>query len=150
MGSVKYYWEDFTTNNEISLGEYTVSEREILAFARKFDPQYFHINPSLAKESPYGGLIACGWHTCSIIMRLMCDNFLINTASIGAPGVDNLRWLLPLRPGDSIKGFWQVTEKRESKSKPNLGIIKAKVKGINVKEQCLITMEPTIMVFKKP
>ena len=150
MGSVKYYWEDFTTNNEISLGEYTVSEREILAFARKFDPQYFHINPSLAKESPYGGLIACGWHTCSIIMRLMCDNFLINTASIGAPGVDNLRWLLPLRPGDSIKGFWQVLEKRESKSKPNLGIIKAKVKGINVKEQCLITMEPTIMVFKKP
>ena len=149
MESFKYFWEDFTQNKEMFLGSYVVSEEEILNFARKFDPQYFHTDPLLAKDSSFGGLIACGWHTCSIMMRLMCDNFLNQTSSMGAPAVDDLKWLLPLRPGDIIDGFWDVVAKRESKSKPNLGIIKARIQGFNQEGNCIITMEPTLLVFKR-
>ena len=146
----KYYWEDFSDSGKLFLGEYQVSEKEILDFGIKYDPQYFHIDPVLAKESNFGGLIACGWHTCSILMRLMCEKFLVDTSSMGSPGVDKLRWLVPLKPGDIVRGYWKLREKRESKSKENLGIIKASVWGINQEGQCIITLEPTFMVFKSP
>ncbi len=148
MKSFKYFWQDFAEGQESFLGTFQVSEKDILEFGKEFDPQYFHANSLLAKESPFGGLIACGWHTCAIMMRLMCDKFLVDTATMGAPGVDNLKWLLPLRPNDKINGFWKVLEKRESNSKPNLGIIKAKVMGFNQKDKCIISMEPTLLIFK--
>ena len=150
MKNFDYFWEDFTKDKDILLGEYHVSEKEILDFGRKFDPQYFHTDPLLAKSSIFGGLIACGWHTCAIMMRLMCDKFLIKTSTLGAPAVDNLKWLLPLKPGDTLKGVWKVLDKRESKTKPNLGIIRARVQGFNVEDRGILTMEPTIMVFKRP
>ena len=150
MKSFKYFWQDFNEGQEASLGTHKVSEKDILEFGRKFDPQYFHTDPVWAKESPFGGLIACGWHTCAIMMRLMCNNFLVDTATMGAPGVDNLKWLLPLKPNDEITGFWKVLERRESNSKPNLGIVKAKVQGFNQKDKCIITMEPTLLIFKNP
>ena len=149
INSFKYYWEDFTVGKEFLLGDYKISENEIIEFSEKFDPQYFHVDPIAAKESAFGGLVACGWHTCAIMMRLICDSFLTKTSSMGSPGVENLKWLLPLNAGDKITGFWKVSEKRESNSKPNLGIINAKVKGINQKNKCVISMEPTILVFKQ-
>ena len=85
MKSFKYFWQDFSEGQEAFLGTHKVSEKDILEFGRKFDPQYFHTDPVLAKESPFGGLIACGWHTCAIMMRLMCNNFLVDTATMGAP-----------------------------------------------------------------
>ena len=150
MKMFKYYWEDFSDSGKLFLGEYEVSGKEILDFGIKYDPQYFHTDPVLAKKSNFGGLIACGWHTCSILMRLMCEKFLVDTSSMGSPGVDKLRWLVPLKPGDMVRGYWELREKRESKSKENLGIIKACVWGINQENQCIITMEPTLMVFKRP
>ena len=80
----------------------------------------------------------------------MCEKFLVDTSSMGSPGVDNLRWLLPLKPGDIIRGYWELLEKRELRSKEDLGILKASVWGINQDDQCIITMEPTLMLFKKP
>ena len=150
MQIFKYYWEDFSDNKKVFLGRYSVSEKEILEFGIKYDPQYFHTDPILAKQSNFGGLIACGWHTCSIMMRLMCEKFLVDTSSMGSPGVDNLRWLLPLKPGDIIRGYWELLDKRELRSKEDLGILKASVWGINQDDQCIITMEPTLMLFKKP
>ncbi len=150
MQIFKYYWEDFSDNEKVFLGTYSVSEKEILEFGIKYDPQYFHTDPILAKQSNFGGLIACGWHTCSIMMRLMCEKFLVDTSSMGSPGVDNLRWLLPLKPGDIIRGYWELLDKRELRSKEDLGILKASVWGINQDDQCIITMEPTLMLFKKP
>ena len=150
MQMFKYYWEDFSDSGKLFLGEYEVSGKEILDFGIKYDPQYFHTDPVLAKKSNFGGLIACGWHTCSILMRLMCEKFLVDTSSMGSPGVDKLRWLVPLKPGDMVRGYWELREKRESKSKENLGIIKACVWGINQEDQCIITMEPTLMIFKRP
>ena len=117
MQMFKYYWEDFSDSRKLFLGEYEVSEKEILDFGIKYDPQYFHTDPVLAKESNFGGLIACGWHTCSILMRLMCEKFLVDTSSMGSPGVDKLRWLVPLKPGDMVRGYCELHEKRESKSK---------------------------------
>ena len=149
MQIFKYYWEDFSDNEKVFLGRYSVSEKEILEFGIKYDPQYFHTDPILAKQSNFGGLIACGWHTCSIMMRLMCEKFLVDTSSMGSPGVDNLRWLLPLKPGDIIRGYWELLDKRELRSKEDLGILKASVWGINQDDQCIITMEPTLMLLGK-
>ena len=94
-------------------------------------------------------MIASGWHTCSVIMKLMCAKFLNNTSTLGSPGIKNLSWSHPVRPGDIITGYWNVIEKRESNSKPNLGIIKLKISGVNQNEDTVITMEPTIIIYKK-
>ena len=94
-------------------------------------------------------MIASGWHTCSVIMKLMCAKLLNNTSTLGSPGIKNLNWSYPVRPGDIITGYWNVIEKRESNSKPNLGILKLKISGVNQNEVTVITMEPTIIVYKK-
>ncbi len=119
----KYYWEDFKVGDVAVLGERTVSKEEILAFAREFDPQPFHIDETAAAATPYGGLIASGWHTCAIGMRLMCDAYLLDSASLGSPGIDQVRWLRPVRPGDTLKMQRTILESRASASKPDLGIV---------------------------
>ncbi len=96
------YFEDLQEGAIIELGSKIITEKEIIDFAQEFDPQPFHIDPEAAKSSFYGGLIASGWHTVSIYMRLLVDNFLNQTVSLGSPGLDNLRWLKPVRPGDSL------------------------------------------------
>ena len=149
MQEFKYYWEDFPLGNKIELGSYSVHEKDIIDFGKKFDPQYFHIDPKKAKGSPYGSLIACGWHTCGIIMRLMNNKFLAKTASMGSPGVSKINWHLPVRAGDKITGNWVVTDTRESSSKPELGIVKARVTGLNQNLDVIITIEPTMLIFKK-
>ena len=144
-----HFWEDFKLNKLVNLGTYEFTEDEIIVFGKKFDPQYFHINPQEAKKSDYKGLIASGWHTCSVIMKLMCAKFLNNTSTLGSPGIKNLSWSHPVRPGDIITGYWNVIEKRVSNSKPNLGILKLKISGVNQNEVTVITMEPTIIIYKK-
>ena len=144
-----YSWEDFEINQEVNLGTYEFTEDEIIEFGKKFDPQYFHVDPKLSKASEYKGLIASGWHTCSVIMKLMCDKFLNSTNTLGSPGISNLSWFHPVRPGDKITGYWEVIEKRESRSKPSIGIMKLKIFGINQKKETVINMEPTIFIYKK-
>jgi acyl dehydratase len=96
------WWEDFVVGERMEIGRHTFSEGEIIEFARRFDPQPFHIDPVAATEGFFGGLIASGWHTCSIGMRLMVESYVNKSRSLGSPGLDNIRWLGPVRPGDTI------------------------------------------------
>jgi acyl dehydratase len=115
------YLDDFTTGKEISLGHYTVSEKEIIDFAKDYDFQDFHTDPEAAKRSVFGGLIASGWHTAGICMKLICQAFMTQTACNGSPGIQDLKWLKPVRPGDTLTGFVRVTGQLPSKSKPDRG-----------------------------
>ena len=137
----KYYFEDFKAGDVIAMGEHTLTRNEIVTFAREFDPQPFHVDEDAARESIFGGLIASGWHTCSLVMRLMCDSHLNQSASLGSPGLDNIRWLLPVRPGDTIRAQRIILETRTSQSKPHVGIIKSRWEVHNQKDELVLTME---------
>ena len=100
----RYYWEDFGVGRVMTLGSKTVERDETLAFAQQFDPQPFHLDDAAAEASLFKQLSASGWHTCAMTMRLMCDGYLNDSASLGSPGIDELRWLKPVYPGDTISG----------------------------------------------
>ena len=117
------YYEDFTEGQVYELGEATVSEAEILEFARKFDPQSFHIDPGAAKRSMYGGLIASGWHTGSLFMGLMVRAVLQDSSSLGSAGIDEMRWLKPVRPGDRLRARLTITSVRPSSKRADRGTV---------------------------
>lgn len=127
----KTYFEDFRVGQVIELGSCTVSKDEIIAFARKFDPQPFHIDEAAAERSIYGGLIASGWHTGSLFMRLLYDGLLSHAASMGSPGQDELRWIKPVRPGDTLSARGLVEELIPSRSKPDRGLIRTTYEVFN-------------------
>lgn len=115
-------FEDFPVGYQGVLGPKRVTRREIMAFARDFDPQPFHLDEAAAKATLLGGLAASGWHTCAMLMRMICDGFLNDTAGLGAPGVEEVRWMRPVRPGDTLSARYEVTAARASASRPELGI----------------------------
>jgi acyl dehydratase len=117
------YWEDFSEGQIYELGEETIREKEILEFARRFDAQPFHVDPEAAKRSIYGGLIASGWHTCSLFMGLLVRNLIHDVASLGAGGVDELRWLKPVRPDDTLRARLIVLGTRPSTKHRDRGLI---------------------------
>ena len=117
------HWEDFTPGEVTEIGPVKVSEDEILEFANRFDPQYFHIDPEAAVDSPFGGLIASGWHTAALFMGMFVRAMLLDTASLGSPGIDELRWTAPVRPGDTLRGRVTVDEVRESSKDPSRGTV---------------------------
>ena len=119
-------FDDLRAGERLDLGSVSVTEEEILAFARDFDPQPFHVDAEAAARSPYGGLIASGWHTGSLYMRLLATGFLNDTASVGSPGLDELRWPAPVRPGDTLHAELEILETRPSASKPHLGIVRSR------------------------
>ncbi|MFH0960448.1 MAG: MaoC family dehydratase, partial [Pseudomonadota bacterium] len=121
------YFEDYVAGTVHNFGSITVEESEIVDFARRFDPQPFHTDPQLAKDSIYGGLIASGWHSASLMMRLFVQHYLSHVASLGSPGVDELRWLKPVRPGDVLSLRITVSEVIRSRSKPDRGIVNSYV-----------------------
>ncbi|HEV2609236.1 MAG TPA: MaoC family dehydratase [Noviherbaspirillum sp.] len=123
MSQLKWYFEDFVVGRTIDIGTRTVSEEEIIDFATKFDPQPFHVDKDAAANSIYGGIIASGWHTCSMMMRMMVDGFLREAASMGSPGVDEVRWLKPVRGGDTLTVTTTAMETRPSASKPDRGVV---------------------------
>lgn len=137
----KYYYEDFKPGDVIDMGERTVTREEIIDFARQFDPQPFHVDETAAAASMYGGLIASGWHTCGLVMRMMCDSHLNDCASLGSPGLDNVRWLLPVRPGDTLRAQRHIVEARVSASKPAVGIIRSRWEVRNQHNEMVMTME---------
>lgn len=116
------YLDDLVPGQVHALGRHTVGADEIVAFAASWDPQPFHLDAQAAAESIYGGLIASGWHTCCIFMRLFADGLLNRAAALGSPGIDELRWLKPVRPGDTLAGSVEVLEVRPSRSRPDRGI----------------------------
>jgi acyl dehydratase len=121
------YFEDYIPDSVYEYGSITISRQEILEFARKYDPQPFHVDPEAASHGPFGGLIASGWHTASIMMRLFADHYLSRVASLGGPGVDELRWLKPVRPGDSLRIRVTVLEAKRSSSKTDRGLVRSLV-----------------------
>jgi acyl dehydratase len=137
----KYYWEDFKVGEVHQIGEKRIDKDEIIAFAKQFDPQPFHVDEAAAKDSTFGGLIASGWHTCALVMRMMCDSYLLDSASLGSPGVDNVKWIKPVRPGDTIRAQRTVLEVRISKSKPGVGIVKNIWEVFNQNGELVMTME---------
>jgi acyl dehydratase len=118
-----FHFEDFTVGESWDLGTYRVTAEEIKGFAREFDPQFFHLDEDRAKSSVLGGLSASGWHTCGILMRLMVDGYLGRTAGMGSPGIDEVKWLKPVYAGETLTGRMTVLAKRQSKSRPEMGLI---------------------------
>ena len=124
------YFEDFEPGQVYELGTRTVTESEIVAFAREWDPQPFHIDPEAAKESVFGGLIASGWHTGAMWMRMYVDTML-GSAARGSPGIEELRWLAPVRPGDTLSGRLTVLEATPSATRPDRGTIRIRGEMVN-------------------
>jgi acyl dehydratase len=135
------WWEDFRIGDTTEMGRHTFTEEEILAFGRQFDPQPFHTDPAAAQESAFGGLIASGWHTCSVGMRLMVQSYLSRTASLGSPGIDNVRWLKPVRPGDTLAYRRTVVESRASATRKGVGLVKHRWEAVNQHGELVLTME---------
>ena len=135
------YWEDFKVGEVEKIGGKRVDKEEIVAFAKQYDPQPFHIDETAAKQSMYGGLIASGWHTCAMVMRMMCDAYMLQSASVGSPGIDNLKWLKPVRPGDTINARRTTLETRTSKSKPDIGIVNNLWEVFNQDGEMVMTMQ---------
>jgi len=137
----KYYWEDFKVGDTAPIGERVVEQTEMIGFARAYDPQPFHIDVDAAKRSMYGGLIASGWHTVAMVMRMTVDSYLNESASLGSPGVENVRWLKPVRPGETIRATRKVVETRASKSRPEMGLVKTIWEVFNQDGELVMTME---------
>lgn len=134
------YFEDYAEGSVHEFGTVEVTTDEIIAFACRYDPQSFHTDPETAKESIYGGLIASGWLTAALMMRLIVDHYLPRAASLGSPGVDELRWSLPVRPGDRLTVRAAVVQARVSQSKPDRGIVRTAVEVLNQRREVVMTM----------
>ena len=134
------YLEDYVEGDIHEFGPITVTEDEIMAFGKKFDPQVFHTDPVKAKETVYGGLIASGWHTSSLFMRLFVENYLAGKASLGSPGVDELRWFKPVRPGDNLLLRVTVHKVKPSTSKPDRGVLFSFCEMVNQENDVVSTM----------
>jgi len=134
------YFEDYTPGAVYEYGYVTVSEAEILDFARVFDPQPIHVDPAFAAQGPFHGLIASGWHTAGIMMRLIVDHYLSRVASLASPGVDELRWPAPLRPGDSVRLRVTTVEARRSRSKPDRGLVRTQAELITQNDETVLTL----------
>jgi acyl dehydratase len=125
------YFEDFEAGRDYELGSHTVTEDEIVDFARLWDPQPFHLDPEAAKSSPFGGLIASGWHTGSLWMRLYVTSMLGSAAAMGSPGIEELRWLAPVRPGDTLTARLVVLETTPSERHPGRGTLRSRGEMVN-------------------
>ncbi|MGY6256449.1 MaoC family dehydratase [Paraburkholderia caledonica] len=133
-------YEDMTVGSTTEIGKHTFTRDEIVEFAEKFDPQPFHLNEAAAEKSPFGGLVASGWHTCSVMMGMLVRNALADSTSMGSPGIDEIRWLKPVRVGDTITMTNSVLDKRISESKPDRGIVSTQWAGINQHGETVVTV----------
>jgi acyl dehydratase len=144
------YLEDYVPGAVHEFDGIVVEQEEVIAFAKRFDPQPFHTDPQAAKQSAFGGLIASGWHTASLMMRLFVDHYLSHVASLGSPGVDQLRWLKPVRPGDRLVLRVTVHEVKRSRSKPDRGILHSHIEVLNQHREVVMTMKAlNILLFSK-
>jgi len=140
------YFEDYTVGVKQEVGSVSISEADIIEFANKYDPQDFHTDPEKAASGPFGGLIASGWHTISVVMRLLVDRYLDNVSSLGSPGIDELRWMAPVRPGDVLTVQAEVVNARRSSSKPDRGLIHTNVEVSNQAGVMVMTMKAINLV----
>jgi acyl dehydratase len=143
------YFEDYLPGAVYEYGYATVTEAEIRDFASRFDPQPIHTDPEFAAAGPFGGLIASGWHTAGIGMRLIADHYLSRVASIASPGVDELRWPAPLRPGDRVRLRATILDARPSRSKPDRGVIRTRAELINQADRTVLHLVAINLVLRR-
>lgn len=141
---------EFHAGQVIEAGPYVLTEAELVQFARAYDPQWFHTDAEAAAESPFGGLIASGWHTCSIAMRLVVDAVLAGSESFASPGLEHVRWPNPVRPGDALRLVADVIEVRRSEKRPTLGILRWRWQLFNQRELPVLDVEVTSLFKLKP
>jgi acyl dehydratase len=144
------YFEDYTPGDVYEFGTITVTELEIIEFAKQFDPQYFHVDPEKAVQSRFGGIIASGWHTVCLAMRLFVDHFVSHVASLASPGVDEVRWPNPVRPGDTLRIRVTILDARLSRSKPDRGVVRSKLEAINQKDELVCSMVGISIIGRRP
>ena len=144
------YFEDYVPGASYDCGSVRVSEAEIVSFASQFDPQSFHVDPVAAKSGPFGGLIASGWHTAALVMRQIVENYVSAEASLGRPGIDELRWPRPVRPGDTLRVRVTVVEARRSASRPDRGIVKTAIEALNQDGQTVMSATATNFLRVRP
>lgn len=144
------YFEDFEVGRTYELGSHRITREQIIAFARQFDPQPFHTDDDLARASSFGGLIASGWHTTSIFMRCYVDALLTGTASMGSPGVEQIRWLVPVRPGDTLHARATVTAAEPSRRRPDRGTLTLRSELTNQHDDLVLTMLGRGLFARRP
>jgi len=149
MTSKTWAFEDFTEGRSIDLGVKDVTAEEIVEFAGEFDPQPMHLDEAAGKASILGGLSASGWHTCAIYMRLLCDAFLVDSTSEGASGIDRIKCRKPVLAGDRLTGRATVLSRRESRSRPSIGLVAFRSELFNQRGEAVFELENTVMFLKR-
>jgi acyl dehydratase len=145
----EFHFEDFAPGSIAQYGPRTVTREEIVEFAAEFDPQPMHLDEEAARASMLGGLAASGWHTCALVMRMICDWFLLDAASMGAPGVDEVKWLRPVRPGDALTLRRTVIDTRVSNSRPEMGFVKFLYELVNQNGELVMTLTTPAMLRRR-
>jgi acyl dehydratase len=140
------WFEDYVPGAVHVLGSVVVDEQEVIAFARQFDPQPFHLDKELAEKSAFRGLIASGWHTACMAMRLIVDHYLSEISSEGSPGIDELRWLRPVRPADQLTVRITILDTRRSRSRPERGIVRSQIETLNQDREIVMQFTSTIFI----
>jgi acyl dehydratase len=144
------YFEDYPLGSVALYGPIAVDEAEVIAFGRRYDPQEFHVDPQRAAKGPFGGVIASGWHTGSMMMRVLVDRYLSRVAAMGSPGMDELRWPAPVRPGDHLYVRVTVIEARQSASKPDRGMVRILIEVLNDKGVVVMSVKAMTLVRCRP
>ncbi len=143
------WFEHYPPGAVFEFGSVTITEQAILDFARQYDPQQMHVDPQWAAQGPFGEVIASGWHTVAVMMRLFVDHYL-PSGGLAAPGIDELRWPRPVRPGDTLRVRVTVLEARRSRSKPDRGLVRSQVEVLNQHDEPVLTMQPINLVRCRP
>jgi acyl dehydratase len=143
------YWEDFTKGRVFEHGPRRVPRDEMIGFAAEFDPQPMHLDEAAARDTMLGGLAASGWYACCIMMRMCVDAFVGRSSSMGAPGVDEVKWLLPIRPDDELHLRATVAEARASKSRPDMGIVRFDFEVFNGSRARVMTLTTSLMLGRR-
>ena len=143
------WFEDYVPGAVHKFGSIAVEEDEVIAFAQRYDPQDFHTDPVAAKDTIFGGLIASGWQTCGLMMRLYAEHYLTKCASLASPGVDELRWLRPVRPGDTLSVRVSILDAVPSRSKPDRGVVTSFIEVLNQNLDVVLTMRAINMIARR-
>lgn len=150
IGGTMRYFEDFAVGDTFEFGNYLVTEEEIMEFAGKYDPQSIHLDRDAAEKSMFGGIIASGLHTLSMLMRMTVEGLLHETAGLGSPGIDEARWIIPVRPGDTLSVRFTIVNSVPSRSRPQRGMLHSTAEVINQKGEVVATQKGKVMVARRP
>jgi acyl dehydratase len=144
------WWEDFKVGDVLELGRHTFTVQEIVSFGKQFDPQPFHLDQGVASKGPFGGLIASGWQVCAIGMKMLVERLMDETESVGSPGIEKVRWLKPVRPGDTLAYRVRVVDTRPSATRSEVGLVKHLWEATNQTGELVLTLEGWAFFGRKP